>query len=356
MRPSQPFSADALRWTALVAATVLISIVVFIMTRGLLEPLALAAIAGAMAQPLNGWLTRKLGGRRSMASGLSLVLLLLLVILPLMGLIAVAVSQADTLAKGVGHLATRFNETDWQSKVPDWIPFQGRLEDIWPKILAKLGDLLQAAAAFFVSSLSSVTLGAASFFLKLFIFFYSLFFFLKMETPIVVKLLRFSGLSDDMQKKLNDRIMSISRATIKGTLVIAVIQGALGGLSFWAVGIPGAAFWAVVMMVMAVLPALGAPLILFGGAVYLVTRGDYAAAAAVAIWAAAVVSTIDNVLRPILVGRDARMHDVVILVSTLGGLGMFGASGMILGPVLAGLFVTIWTTLSDHVKAAEEAP
>lgn len=355
MQSTQPFSADVLRWIALIAATLLISFVVFDMTRGLLEPLVLAAIAGAMAHPLNSRFTDWLGGRRSLASSLSLFLMLLLVILPLLGLIAVAVSQADSLAKGVGHIATRLNETAWQDKVPDWIPFEGRLEELWPRVLNKLGDLLQAMAGFFVTSLSSVTLGAASFFLKMFVFFYSLFFFLQMDTPILVQLLRFTGLSPATQGKLNDRIMSVSRATIKGTLVIAVIQGSLGGMAFWAAGVPGAAFWAVVMMVMAVLPALGAPIILFGGAIYLAARGEHVAAVGVAIWAAAVVSSVDNLLRPVLVGRDARLHDIIILVSTLGGIGMFGASGMILGPVLAGLFVTIWTTLAENISAAGEA-
>ncbi|MFC6687512.1 AI-2E family transporter [Jhaorihella thermophila] len=354
MKPAQPFSAESLRWTALLAATVLISVVVFNMTRGLLEPLVLAAITGAMVHPMNARLADRLGGRRSVASGISLVLMLLLVILPLIGLIAVAVSQADSMARGVGQLAIRFNETDWDRMVPDWLPWKGRVEDLWPRVLNKLGDLIQAMAAFFVSSLSSMTLGAATFFLKLFVFFYSLFFFLQMDTPILLQLLRFTGLAPETQETLNDRIMSISRATIKGTLLIAIIQGALGGAAFWAAGVPGSAFWAVVMMVFAVLPALGAPFVLFGGAIYLGAKGDYAAAVGVAVWAAAVVSTIDNLLRPVLVGRDARLHDIIILVSTLGGLAMFGASGMILGPVLAGLFVTIWTTLAESIQSAGE--
>lgn len=356
MQPFRPFSADVLRWIALLVATALISVAFFDMIRGLLVPLALAAITGAMAQPLNLRLTERLGGRRALASTLSLILMLLVVILPMMAIIAVAVGQAETLARGIGALAGKLNAADWSMKVPDWIPFEGNLEEFWPRVLSKLGELIQAAAGFFVASLSSVTLGAAILFLHLFVFFYSLFFFLQMDTPILVHLLRFTGLAPETQQRLNERIMSVSRATIKGTLSIAVIQGALGGLGFWVTGVPGAAFWSVVMMVMAMLPAIGAPAVLLAGALYLAIKGQYMEAVGLAIWATAVVSTIDNFLRPWLVGRDARLHDIVILIATLGGLGMFGAPGMILGPVLAGLFVTVWTTLAETFEDESRPP
>ena len=354
MQSTRSFSVDSMRWIALLVATALVTVAFFSMTRGLLLPLVLAAIAGAMAQPLNLWLMSWLGGRKALASTLTLTLILLLVILPMLGVIAVAVAQAESLARGVGVLAGKFSAEDLQGALPSWMPFEGTLADFWPKALSKMGDLIQATAGFFVASLSSMTLGAATFFLHMFIFFYSLFYFLQMRTPVLVRLLRFTGLSPDTQDRLNERIMSISRATIKGTLTIAVIQGAVGGLSFWATGIPGAAFWSVVMMVMAVLPLFGAPAVLFGGAIYLAIKGQYSEAVAIAIWAAVVVSTIDNFLRPILVGRDAKLHDILILISTLGGLGMFGASGMILGPVLAGVFVTIWVTLTENLVNATQ--
>lgn len=362
MPTSRPFSADAMRWLSLLVATGLISVLFMQMILGFLVPLTLAAIAGSMAQPLNRHMVARLGGRTRLASAVTLTLMFLLVILPLTGIVLLAVSQAEALAHGVGTLAGKLTAADWKIPLPDWLPFDGDLQALWPKILEKLGDLVQAAAGFFVSSVSLMTLGAAAFFLHLFVFFYSLYFFLQMDTPILVQLLRFSGLAAETQDRLNERIMSVSRATIKGTLTIAFIQGALGGLSFWLAGVPEAAFWSVVMMVMAVLPALGAPAVLFGGSIYLAAKGDYFAAVAIAVWAAAVVSTIDNLLRPALVGRDARLHDVVILISTLGGLAMFGAAGLILGPVLAGLFVTIWTTLAETVAAtgtgagAETAP
>ncbi|MFV0515453.1 MAG: AI-2E family transporter [Jhaorihella sp.] len=354
MQPLRPISADVLRWIALLVATALISVVFFDMVHGLLVPLTLAAITAAMAEPLNLWLTGRLRGRRALASTISLALMLLVVILPMMAIIAVAVSQAESLVRGIGALAGKLNAADWSVKLPDWVPFEGDLEEFWPKVLSKLGELIQAAAGFFVSSLSSVTLGAAMLFLHLFVFFYSLFFFLQMDTPILVRLLRFTGLAPETQELLNERIMSVSRATIRGTLTIAVIQGGLGGLGFWLTGVPGAAFWSVVMMVMAMLPAIGAPAVLLGGSLYLAIKGQYMEAVGLAVWATAVVSTIDNFLRPALVGRDARLHDIVILIATLGGLGMFGASGMILGPVLAGLFVTVWTTLAETF--GDEAP
>lgn len=148
-------------------------------------------------------------------------------------------------------------------------------------------------------------------------------------------------------------MISISRATIKGTLFIGVAQGALGAVGFWATGIEGAAFWGVVMAVLSIIPGLGPLLIIFCGVIWLFAQGEATMAIGLAVWGLAVVGTIDNILRPILVGRDAALHDVLILISTLGGLAVFGAAGLVLGPVLAGLFVTLWDTIARSAAGTE---
>jgi predicted PurR-regulated permease PerM len=136
--------------------------------------------------------------------------------------------------------------------------------------------------------------------------------------------------------------MSISRATIKGTLVIGIVQGALGCIGFAVAGIEGAAFWGAVMAILSIIPGIGPALVWVPGVIYLFANGETTSAVGLTLWCALVVSTIDNVLRPTLVGRDTQMPDLMILVSTLGGLALFGAVGLIIGPVVAGLFITIW--------------
>lgn len=341
-------SSDLMRWLALIIVTAVISVGFFQMTQGLLVPLALAAITGAMVRPMTARLAHRLGGRETLAVVISLLALIAVVFVPMAGLLTVAVSQALSLIERIENLATSVTPREMALPLPDWVPFEGSFQDLYDRALTGAGALARSAASFFVSSLSSLTLGAAAFFLNVFVFFYALFFFLGMQTPIIDQILRLTSLPEGIQTRLNDRIVSVSRATIKGSFTIALIQGSLGGIAFLLAGIEGAAFWTIIMVVMAMLPAFGAPFAILCGAAFLGAEGQYIAAILLAVWAGA-VSVIDNLLRPALVGRDAQLHDLIILVSTLGGLGMFGASGLILGPVLAGLFVTIWVTLAEAI-------
>ncbi|MEM8630653.1 MAG: AI-2E family transporter [Pseudomonadota bacterium] len=351
--------ADSLRWLALLGAAALISVAFVGMIRAFLIALLLAAIAAAMARPVYLKIRTALGGRSMISAGLTLLLLGVAVIAPLMGIVWLAAVQAQGLVDAASTVIDDLRNRSPDDPLPEWLPFRDYIGSRSAEITAKLGELASAAGGFAVSLLGSMTQGTARFFLDLFIFFYALFFFLQMDTPIMRQILGFSGLPEKTQHAFEERIVSISRATIKGTLLIGVAQGTLGGLGFAVAGIDGAAFWGVVMAVLSVIPGLGPLLILSGGVIWLFTQGAVVAATGLAIWGVAVVGTIDNILRPILVGRDTAMHDILILISTLGGLATFGAAGLVLGPVLAGLFVTIWSTLADVAgpnPAADETP
>ena len=142
------------------------------------------------------------------------------------------------------------------------------------------------------------------------------------------------------------QFVSVSRATIKGTLIIGVVQGALGGIGFAVAGIHGAVFWGTIMTVLSIIPGIGASLVWIPAVIYLVAVGKVVPALVLTAYCALVVGTADNFLRPRLVGRDAQMPDLLILFSTLGGILMFGVAGFIVGPILAALFVTIWDIYS----------
>jgi predicted PurR-regulated permease PerM len=157
-----------------------------------------------------------------------------------------------------------------------------------------------------------------------------------------------------------ERFMSVSRATIKGTLIIGSVQGALGGLSFWVAGIKGAAVWGTMMAVLSAIPGLGHALVWVPVAVYLGLSGQWSSAIGLFVWNAFVVGSVDNFLRPWLVGKDTELPDIVILVSTLGGLVLFGPLGFIVGPIVAALFVTVWelygAAFADLLPPAPPAP
>ena len=138
------------------------------------------------------------------------------------------------------------------------------------------------------------------------------------------------------------KFVSVARATLKGTFVVGLVQGGLAGLGFAVTGIQGATFWGTIMVVLSVVPGIGTALIWAPAVVYLFAVGRPVAAVGLAIWCAVVVGTVDNFLRPKLVGADTKMPDLLILLSTFGGLSMFGAVGLVLGPIIAALFIAVW--------------
>jgi predicted PurR-regulated permease PerM len=134
----------------------------------------------------------------------------------------------------------------------------------------------------------------------------------------------------------------VTRATLKGTVLIGLAQGVLGGLAFRVVGIDGSLFWGTVMTVLSIIPGLGGAVVWVPAVIILIATGSWLKGIGLALFCALVVGSVDNLLRPILVGRDTKMHELMIFFSTLGGLLAFGAMGFILGPLLAALFMTIW--------------
>jgi predicted PurR-regulated permease PerM len=346
-KPGYPSSAILLRWLALIVLTTLISVLFLKVALPFLTALIMAAIAAALADPLYQYLVVKTRGRTSISAVGTLLIMLAAVIVPLIGVGYLAASQASGLAANALEIYEQISQNGEEFALPDWVPFKEEIINAWPQISAKLQELIGTIASVMATALAAMTKGTANFFLNMFIFFYAMFFFLQLERPIISQVLEYTALPPDLQITLDERIISVSRATVKGTLLIGIIQGVMGGLGFWITGIDGVAFWAVVMAIASVIPGIGATFVVFGGAIYLGMEGETAKAIGLALWAALAVGTIDNVLRPVLVGRDARMHDIFILIGTLGGLVSFGAVGLVLGPVLAGLFLTIWKTMRE---------
>jgi predicted PurR-regulated permease PerM len=196
--------------------------------------------------------------------------------------------------------------------------------------------------------------------LNLFVMVYAMFFFFKDGEKILEKIFYYLPLSDEDEALMLQRFSSITRATVKGTLVIGVLQGALAGVAFWVAGIEGAAFWGTIMAILSIVPGIGAALVWVPAVIYLFVTGQILAGILLLAWCAAVVGTVDNVLRPVLVGKDAKMPDLLILVGTLGGLFLFGPMGFIIGPIVCGLFLTIWeiygATFKDVLPPVETLP
>lgn len=311
-----------------------------------LKPLLLAALLAALFHPFYRWVTRMLGSRRSLAAIVTLIIFFILIAGPLSAFVGLVVKQAATLGDEAlpwlqQHFgaAASFNAHDWLARqfpaLSDYIPPQEQL-------VQNAGVAAKSAGGFVVSLLTRMTAGTATFVLDLFIMAYAMFFFFKDGRAMIEQMLYYVPLSRADKTRMLEQFTSITRATLKGTLLIGIIQGTLAGLGFWLAGIDGAAFWGTLMAILSILPAVGAPVVWVPAGIYLLLSGRVVTGLVLMGWCAAVLAAVEYVVRPALIGTDIKMPDLLVLVGTLGGLYLFGPIGFIVGPIVCGLFLTVW--------------
>ncbi|MEW5249165.1 AI-2E family transporter [Microbulbifer sp. 2201CG32-9] len=248
------------------------------------------------------------------------------------------VEQVRSAFPGIGALFDRFGM--------DLDQFKQRL----------LGGLV-GAGSFVAKNALALGQNTANFFLMLGLMLYLTFFLLRDGERLVDLLIRALPLGDEREYLLLAKFAEVTRATIKGNLVVAITQGTLGGLIFWALGLPAPLLWGVIMTLLSLLPAIGAALIWFPAAVYLYAVGEIVKASVLMLFGMLVISLVDNLLRPILVGRDTKLPDYIVLFSTIGGLLMFGISGFAIGPLLAALFMAFWQIfMREFISPSHETP
>jgi predicted PurR-regulated permease PerM len=315
------------------------------MIQGFIVALILAAVFGALMRPVYLWWHERFGQRPAIASGVTIGISITAIVIPMLFLIGLLVEQAQTVVNNLSPWVEQQIEQQGKSEqpLPDWVPAREIIEPYRATISTKLAEFASSIGGWLVGSLSAATQGTASFFLSLFIMLYAMFFYLISGPETIRKAMHFLPLAPADSDRILEVGRSVSLATIRGTIIIGAIQGILGGIALAIAGVPGAAFWGALMAVMSVIPGIG-PSIVWGPIViYLLIKGETLTALLLLAWNGGVVGTIDNILRPMLVGKDTQMPDLLILLSTLGGLTLFGAAGLIIGPVVAGLCITCWT-------------
>ena len=327
----------------LVLLAVAISIVFMLMVRGFLMAVLLAGIFSGMAHPLYVRFLALSKGRKGLASAATIILVLLVIVIPLTGFLGVAASQAVDVSRTVRPwVDQQLSQPDALDALLNRLPFYDRLQPYQEQITTKIGELAASIGTFLVNSVAAATRGTVTFLLQLFIMLYAMFFFLIDGKSILDRILYLMPLTHKEEDRMVEKFVSVARATLKGTLVIGIIQGGLAGIALFLAGLGGAAFWGTVMVVLSIIPGIGTALVWIPAVIYLLADGHYLAGILLAAWCGVVVGAVDNVLRPMLVGRDTKMSDLMILISTLGGIFFFGAVGFIIGPIVAALFVTVW--------------
>ena len=305
-----------------------------------------AVIIALLFTPLYRRLLPRVGQRRNVAALLTLLAVLLLAVLPFVFVTLALVSeaaalydrlQAQPLTPGA-YFRTIFDA------LPQWaadVLVRFDLAD-FNALQRQLSTLLSQGGQFIASQ--ALVLGQNTFNVvtSLFIMLYIDFFLIRDGDSVVRTLRDVVPLTPQHQRELSEKFTTVIRATVKGNVLVAAIQGALGGLAFWFLDVTGALLWAVLMAFLSLLPAVGAAIVWLPVALYFLSTGALAQGLGLIVWGVVVIGLVDNVLRPTLVGKDTRMPDYVVLITTLGGLSVFGLNGFVLGPVIAAMFIAVW--------------
>ncbi len=342
---------DSVNKLVLLGLVIIISAVFLSMIRQFLMPLFMAGLFSAMLSPTHHWLSDRLGDRPRIASALTVTAMVVLVLAPLSVLIGVVVAQAINVAQSVTpFVQTLMNEPTVVNQYLEKIPYLDQLLPYRDVLLEKAGQLVGTVSAFLIDGLSSVANLTISAVFGTIIMLYVMFYFLLMGDVLLEKIMYFLPLRDEDEQVLLHRFTSVARATIKGTLIIGLLQGSICGLAFALAGINGAVFWGTVMAVASIIPAFGTALVWVPALVILLLIGDWSGSVILLVLCGAVAGNLDNLLRPRLVGKDTEMHDLFVLFGTLGGITMFGILGIIIGPIIAALFITLWEIFGSAFK------
>lgn len=302
-------------------------------------------IAAILFAPLHDRLLARFGNR-TLAALITLTLITLLIIVPTLLLIAAMVNEASSLYAGIRQ--GQINPAQWFEQIYAVLP-------TWATAMLQRFGLTDFEAATrmiqtgFTQSFRTIanqalmlSQGAFGMIVGLGVMLYITFFLIRDGRTLYAKGADALPLHSVHRDTLVKQFVTVVRATVKGTIVVAIVQGSLGGIIFWFLGIEGALLWAVLMGVLSLVPALGSAIVWIPVAIYLFATGQVWQAAVLVGFGAGVISLVDNLLRPILVGRDARLPDFVVLVTTLGGLEVVGVNGFVLGPLIAALFMAAW--------------
>ena len=313
-----------------------------------LPALAWALTLAVMFTPFHRWLESKLKGP-SLAAFVSVLVIGLIVVIPATFVGQQLVVQA---AKGAELIEMKVKSGEWRRA----LDAQPRLAPLVDRIERQLDlpENVKALATRMSATAGSIVKGSVFQVVGLCLTFYLLFFFLRDRRAALQSLRSLSPLSETEMDRLFGRVGDTIHATIYGTLAVSSMQGLLGGLMFWWLGLSAPLLWGVVMALLAVVPVLGAFVVWIPAALFLALAGSWGKALILTLWGIIVVGTIDNLLRPVLVGKRLKLHTVLAFISVVGGLILFGPGGLILGPVtltITMVLLEIWSDRVNQMKA-----
>ena len=335
---------DVMEQRSFLVLLLVVSLLFVLLLRPFLGAIFWACAISIIFNPLQLRLRKHLGDKPNRIALLTLLICVVIVVIPLLLIGTTFVQEGLALYQRID--TGEIKPSTWLAQLSAAFP-------IVPEWLDKLGldfssvrDSLAQGAAAAGKLMAEKALGAGqitfSFIINAALMLYLTFFLLRDGRKLIELMIKALPLGDARERKLFTKFAEVTRATVKGNLVVAIVQGTLGGLIFWALSLPSPLLWGVVMAFLSLLPAIGAGLVWLPVAIYLYASGNWAKASILAAFGALVIGMADNVLRPLLVGRDTKLPDYLVLFSTLGGLSLMGINGFVIGPLVAALFLVLW--------------
>jgi predicted PurR-regulated permease PerM len=305
-----------------------------------------AVVLAVLFAPLQRRMALRIGGRGNLSALITLCVCLLVAILPVIVITLMLVNEGAAVYERIerGELDVGAFVAQGKDMLPHAIQRQldrlglGNFDGLRDRVAqgALQGSQFLATKAFAIGQ------NTFEFVVGFFVMLYLLYFFLR-DGPELVRTVRSAvPLAEGLKRRLQIKFTRVVRATVKGNIAVAVVQGALGGLIFWVLGISSPLLWGVLMAFLSLLPAVGCGLVWGPVALFLLARGELWQGVTLILFGVLVIGLVDNILRPILVGKDTRMPDYLVLISTLGGLTLFGLNGFVIGPLIAALFIASW--------------
>lgn len=298
----------------------------------------------------------RLRGRDNGAAAITTVFILLVVMVPLLFIATAIVDQSLHLYQRIsdGELTFNFIIDTVEKQLPILERYLGDLGVNVESLRENISNFALTATQTIANQALSYGSNLLSFVVQFTLMLYLLFFFLRDGRKIMARVINTIPLGNRRERHLFKRFAAVSRATIKGTLTVAMVQGGIGGMLFALLGIPAALLWGVAMTFLSLLPVGGSAIVWFPAVIILFFQGAYTKAIILLISGTLIIGLIDNLLRPLLVGRDTQMPDYLVLLSTLGGITWFGLTGFVLGPIIAALFITIWEMVGQEYGGRED--
>ena len=287
----------------------------------------------------------------SLAAGVSVLIIAVIVVGPLLLVSERLIREA---INGVNFVQGQIAGRGWRSFI-DAHPWIERINS-WLEGQIDLTEIIKSTASWLTNAGASIIRGSASQIITLMLSFYLLFFFLRDRLIAIEALKRLSPFSDIQSLKLMLRVRDTINATIYGTLVVAALQGALGGVMFWLLKFPSPVLWGLIMGLLSIIPVLGSFVVWIPATMFLAIEGRWGEAILLAAWSALIIGSADNLVRPQLMGESLRLHTAPTFIAMIGGLQLFGASGIVLGPIAFTttlLLLEFWRNRNDGSRVTE---